>query len=239
MKGAMLLRVGLLGLTLLAPASRLGAQYEHPDLKNGRRRVQQALIVPAVVRVEKEDGVSIGGVFAQTTSTVVPDESARTAQAVERILAAVMAEHGCRASPLIAGSPAQAENLELARAAFAIVAGYRAMLPQLEKNPKRVRKGQHSLGPIVQLLKGGERADALVLVLGTGFYSTAKRFFSGALSHDTRPTEAFRLSVVVADAQTGDVLYFAQVNSQGHVAKEPEKLREPLAKAFRNFSKRK
>ena len=106
----------------------------------------------------------------------------------------------------------------------------------MNRKSKDVRKGRFTLGDEVTKLPAGEGVDSLLFVRAEGQVLTGGKKTFGILVGGAKNDMAF-MHFGVVDAKTGDVLYFARPVALRNIAKDSEKTKGVVKRAFKNFAK--
>jgi hypothetical protein len=213
-------------LMLLCCASLL-AQFEHPDLKSGKKHVQSMLLMPVQVQLTR---VSMKG------SEPMMEESRQTEKALAPVIANVLLELGYKLDQTSLSPESLEKDPDLRYAVDDLQKKFDEELRRMDRKAKDVRKGRFTLGDEVTKLPAGEGVDALLFVRATGQVLTgSKKAFGALVAGGVRDTAFMRFGVV--DAKTGDVLYFARPLVLRNIAKDSEKTSGAVKKSFKHFVK--
>jgi hypothetical protein len=222
----------LVGATLVALgwcAPLDGAQFEHPDLKSGKKVVQKVVILPAQVQVTKS-GVK--------GAEPLIEESQQVEAALPGVVNKVFSERGCTVVENPFTPQALEKDQDLKYALADLQGKFDTLRKQLDQKPKDVRKGRFTLGDEVAKFNPGASADALVFVRGEGVISTGgKKAFAtifGGISGAAATADRLEVHIAVVDAQTGAILYYGRATATGNF-RDPEKLLHPIQNSFKNF----
>lgn len=231
-----LLQAWLMGVAVTvavpsAPASIFSNQqakaYAHPDLEGGKIKIRSVLILPPQVEVKKS-GVK--------SNEPMMDEARRVEDALQQIITRVLQEHGCQALDNPFGQEALAHNTDLKYTLGDLQKQFDTLDEQLSRKPKDVRKGRFTMGDEVNKLNPGGAADVLVFTRGRGLLQTGGKRALTALAR-SGGGQVFAAHIVVVDARTGSVLYYADVWDwrPERVVQDPERLTAPISKAFQDL----
>jgi hypothetical protein len=202
------------------------AQFEHPDLKSGKIKPQKLLILPPQVEVVKVGVKSNEGLI---------EESQKVEAALPGIINSVFSDRGFSlvASPYTKEALQQDEETRYALADAQ--KQFDALFPQIARKPKDIRKGRFTMGDEVSRFASG--ADAIVFVRARGQLSTGGKRTFALLIGGPGLYDVFSVDLVMVDAQTGNVLYYARSFSTGNFVKEPDKMAKPIEGSHKNFFK--
>jgi hypothetical protein len=217
-------RITLTAILLVFTSAAGWAQFEHPDLKDGKAVVKNVMILPPSVKIVKS------GVKGNEELT---EESRLIEGALPSLIGSVLQEHRCAVDDKVLTADALEKDTELKYAVADLQKRFDEMFPQLEKKPKDVRKGRFTLGDEVAKLNPGGAVDAMVFVRGYGQVNTGGKVFLSAMAG----VSAYNGSVyhiVVVDARSGAVLYYG-VAFAGNPKRDPENSRKSIRKSFKNF----
>lgn len=203
------------------------AQFEHPDLKSGKRHVSSMLLLPLQVEITR---VSMKG----------PEPMIEQSREVEKSLAPVVSEvmHnlGCTVDDTTITVKTLADDTELRYVVDDLQKQFDATTNEMVRKSKDVRKGRFSLGDNVAKLPQGEKVDALVFVRASGQVLTGgKKAFGYLIGGGVYDTVQILIGVV--DAKNGDVLYFSKPLMLKNLAKDPADTKKGMEKSFKNFMK--
>lgn len=203
------------------------AQYEHPDLKAGKAKLQSVLILAPQVSLEKSG-------FKSTDAMM--EEAQKIEDALPAVVGGVLKEHGCN----VASNPFTREALnndtDLKYNLADLQKQFDTLDVQLEKKPKDVRKGRFTMGDAVNKVNPGGTADVLVFTRGIGqITTTGKKLFS-AIAGVGGGASFLYLKIGVIDARAGTVLYYGRTDYvRGNFVQDPEVLAKSVRKIFKNF----
>jgi len=210
---------------LLFLSTGLLAQFEHPDLKNGKAVVKNAVILPPAVRIMKS-GVK--------SNEELIEESREIETALSPLITSVLQERQCAVNDKVLADAVLQKDDELKFAVADLQKRFDEMFPQLERKPKDVRKGRFTLGDEVAKLNPGGATDALVFVRGFGQVTTGGKVLLSALAR-TAAYSGVVYHIVVVDARNGNVLYYGVAMQGGNPAKNPGGSKKSIEKSFKNF----
>lgn len=202
------------------------AQFEHPDLKSGKKVVRTVLVLPPQVSVNKIGMKGGEGLI---------DESRQVETALPAMVNKALESKGLKPleDPF---SPAALENnSELKYAVADVQTQFDTLLEQVEKKPKDVRKARFSMGDVVTKLNPEGAADAVVFVRGRGTISTGGKKTFAILVGGPGAVDAIYLTLTVVDGRTGAVLFHTRSFATGNFVKEPGKLAKPILNSFKKF----
>ncbi len=221
-------RVLLATVTLLLSSSSLFAQFEHPDLKSGKKRVLSLVVMPVQVQLTR---LSMKG------SEPMMEESRQTEQDLTQVVAGVLQELGYKLDQTSLAPAALEKDAELRYTVDDLQKQFDAELERMSHKAKDVRKGRFTLGDSVANLSAGEASDALLFVRAKAQVLTSGKKTFGLLvpGVSTKFDTAF-MRFGVVDAKTGDVLYFARPVVLRNIVKDSEKTSGAIKKSFRNFA---
>jgi hypothetical protein len=213
-------------LVLFCSANSL-AQFEHPDLKSGKKHVQSLLFMPVQVQLTR---VSMKG------SEPMMEESRQTEKALSPVIANVLQQLGYKLDQDSLSPAVLEKDPDLRYTVDDLQKKFDEELQQMNRKAKDVRKGRFTLGDEVTKLPAGEGVDALLFVRANGQVLTGgKKAFGALVTGGVYDTAFMRFGVV--DAKTGDVLYFARPVVLRNIAKDSEKTSGAVKKSFKNFAK--
>jgi len=216
----------VLTLILVCCISAL-AQFEHPDLKSGKKRVQSLLLMPVQVQLTKS---SMKG------AEPMMEESRQTERDLTPVIVNVLQELGYKLDQDSLSPAALEKDPDLRYTVDDLQKKFDNELERMNRKAKDVRKGRFTLGDEIAKLPAGEGMDALLFVRATGQVLTGgKKAFGVLVTGAVNDTAFMRFGVV--DAKTGDVLYFARPTVLRNIAKDPEKTSGAVKKSFKNFAK--
>ncbi len=218
--------VALVSLFLLH-GTLVAAQFEHPDLKSGKKQVHSMVLMPVQAEITK---VGMKG------SEPMMQESRETERALGPVIGAVLQDLGYTldveslAPAVLEGDP------DLRYIVDDLQKKFDAELEQMTRKSKDVRAGRFTLGDEVTRLPAGEKVDALLFVRAEGEVLTGgKKTFGWLVTGGVNDVASMRFGVV--DSRTGDVLYFAKPVALKNIAKKPEETAGTIRKSFKNFVK--
>lgn len=203
------------------------AQFEHPDLKSGKKHINSMLLMPLQVEITR---VSMKG----------PEPMIEESREVEKTLAPVIGEviHnlGCKVDDAALTSKMLQDDAEVRYVVDDLQKQFDSTTNEMVRKSKDVRKGRFSLGDNVLKLPQGEKVDALVFVRATGQVLTGGKkafgFLVGGNIYDV-----VQILIGVVDAKNGDVLYFSRPVMLKNLAKDPADTKKGIEKSFKNFTK--
>jgi hypothetical protein len=214
-------------LTLLAATGTATAQFEHPDLKSGKKHVTNIILMPIQAEINK---VGMKG------PEPMMEESRRVEKEMTPVVVDVLRKLSCSVDDKALGPEVLASDSELRYIVDDLQKQYDATTIQMVKKSKDVRKGRFSLGDSVAKLPGGEKADALLFVRASGQVLTGgKKAFGWLVTGQV--FDVVQMLFGVVDARTGEVLYFAKPVMLKNLAKDPGETASGIEKSFKNFAK--
>jgi len=209
----------------LLPCS-LAAQYEHPDLKSGKKIIKNILVLPPSASLVKAGMKGNEPLVAES-------------QALESGLSSVVRESlsgmGCNIVQDAFSPAALDQNPDLKYALSDLQTRYDKLQVLLKKKPKDVRAGRFSLGDEVANFSPGAAADALVFIRANGWVVTTGKKAFVALTGMGVMYNHVALDISLVDAQTGTILYFAKPGSGGNFVGNPDSMKKAIDKSFSNF----
>jgi len=217
----------IVAIFLLAVLPRtLAAQYEHPDLKSGKKAIASVVILPPEASLVKSGMKGAEPLVAE-------------AQTLESGLISVVGEtfsgKGCNLMQDATSAADLDQNPDLKYALSDLQTRYDKLQVLLKKKPKDVRNGRFSLGDEVANFSPGAAADALVFVRAKGVVPTTGLKTFVIITGMGVPYSRVDLDISVVDAQTGNVLYFAKPDSFGNFVGKPETMKKAIEKPFSKF----
>jgi hypothetical protein len=213
-------------LLLFVMPNTLAAQYEHPDLKSGKKVILNVVILPPEASLVKSGMKGAEPLVAE-------------AQALESGLSSVVGESlsgkGCNIVQEAFSPTALDQNADLKYALSDLQTRYDKLQVLLNKKPKDVREARFSLGDDVANFSPSAAADALVFVRAKGVVPTTglKTFVIITGMGVTYSHVALDISLV--DAQTGAILFFAKPGSNGNFVGKPDSMKKAIDKSLSNF----
>jgi hypothetical protein len=213
-------------LVLLCCAASL-AQFEHPDLKSGKKRVQSILLMPVQAQLTK---------LGMKGSEPMMEESRQTEQALTPVIVTVLEQLGYKLDQNTLSPAVLEKDADLRYTVDDLQKKFDDELERMNRKAKDVRKGRFTLGDEVAKLPVGETVDALLFVRASGQVLTGgKKAFGLLIAGPASDFATMRFGVV--DARNGDVLYFARPTVLRNIAKDSEKTAGNVKKGFKNFVK--
>lgn len=150
----------LLALVFLVCAAHSAlAQFEHPDLKSGKKQVSSIVVMPVQAEITK---VGMKG------PEPMEAESRQVEKSLAPILSEVLRKLGCTVQDTAFTSDAFEKDVELRYTVNDLQKQFDAVLGQMTKKSKDVRKGRFTIGDSVAKLPSGADSDALLFVRATG-----------------------------------------------------------------------
>lgn len=221
------LRLGLAGVfALLIFPGVLSAQYEHQDLKNGKKVIKKLLVLPPEANLVKS---------GMKGAEPLPAESHTMEIGLSAEVAQTLSEKGFTVLPDAFSEDVLAQHSDLKYEISDLQARYDKLRILIQKKPKDVRTGRFTLGDEVADLAPGADADALVFVRAEGVVPTTglKTFVVVTGMGFTR--NYARLAISIVDAQTGTVLYFTKPNVFGNFIADPDSMKVRIYNSFSDF----
>jgi len=212
---------------LLAYAVASYAQFEHPDLKSGKKQVHSMLLLPVQVEITK---VGMKG------SEPMMEESRQTEQSLTPVIVNVLQGMGYKLDSQSLSPAVLEKDLDLRYLVDDLQKRFDNELREMNRKAKDVRKGRFTLGDEIVKLPQGEAVDALLFVRANGQVLTGGKKAFGLLVAGPS-NDAVSMHFGVVDAKTGDVLYFAKPIMLKNVAKDSEQTAGGVKKSFKNFAK--
>ena len=203
------------------------AQFEHPDLKSGKKQVHSMVLMPVQVEITK---VGMKG------AEPMMDESRQTEQALTPVIGTVLHNLGYKLDMESLSREALEKDSDLRYTVDDLQKKFDEELKQMNRKSKDVRKGRFTLGDEVAKLSAGEKVDALLFVRAEGEVLTGgKKAFGWLVTGAAFDSVMMHFGVV--DAKTGDVLYFAKPIALKNISKKTEETAGMVKKSFKNFVK--
>jgi hypothetical protein len=203
------------------------AQFEHPDLKSGKKQVRSMVLMPVQVEITK---VGMKG------AEPMMEESRQTEQALTPVIGTVLHNLGYKLDMESLSRGTLEKDPDLRYTVDDLQKKFDEELKQMNRKSKDVRKGRFTLGDEVAKLPAGEKVDALLFVRAEGEVLTGgKKAFGWLVTGAAFDTAMMHFGVV--DARTGDVLYFAKPVMVKNIAKKSEEAAGSVKKSFKNFVK--
>lgn len=211
---------GLLAFIALIPQSAR-AQYLHPKITARQTTIRNVVLLPAKVEIVRQSMKGPEGMAAESELL-----SARVTQLLTEVLAA---KHITASGGFASGSGDSENKYKTAD----IQSRYDALLTNIKKKKKDVKKGRFTLGDEVLNLNLDKSADAIVFIRGNGQKLTGGKMafvllVGGAPAY-------LQLSIGIVDAHTGEVLVYTDPVMRGDATGENEK---PLRKAIQGSMKK-
>jgi hypothetical protein len=212
---------------LLLFAATALAQFEHPDFKSGKKHVNSIVVMPVQAEINR---LSMKG------PEPMVEESRRVEKDLTPVISEVLVKLGCKVNDTAATAEALADDPELKYVVDDLQKQFDAIMAQMVRKSKDVRKGRFSLGDSVTKLPAGEAVDALLFVRASGQVLTGGKKAFGLLIGGPA-FDMVAIDVGVVDSKTGDVLYFAKPFMLKNLAKDPKDTQSGIEKSFKNFAK--
>jgi hypothetical protein len=202
-------------------------QFEHPDLKSGKKQVSSIVLMPVQAEITK---VGMKG------PEPMEAESREVEKSLTPVVAEVLRKLGCTVQDTAFTPEAFEKDAELRYNVDDLQKQFDAVLGQMTKKSKDVRKGRFTIGDSVAKLPAGGDSSALLFVRATGQVLTGgKKAFGWLVTGQV--WDVVQMQIGVIDAKSGDVLYFAKPIMLKNLAKDPAQTRSGIEKSFKNFVK--
>jgi hypothetical protein len=218
-------RVAVLFLLSVLPG-RLSAQYQSPDLKDGKKLVKNIMVLPPAATLVKS---------GMKGNEPLVAESRALESGLFSIVKQTLRDKGCNIIQDELDSSALDQNPDLKYALADLQTRYDKLQILIKKKPKDVRTGRFSLGDEVANFSPGAAADALVFVRANGVVQTAGKKAFVVLTGMGVTYNRVALDISVVDSQTGIILYFAKPGSYGNFVGNPDSMKGSIDKSFSNF----
>ncbi|HWR15116.1 MAG TPA: hypothetical protein VN577_09815 [Terriglobales bacterium] len=203
------------------------AQFEHPDLKSGKKHIQKLVLMPIQAEISR---VSMKG------PEPMMEESRKAEKDLTPVVMASLKDLKCEINDTALAPEVLKDDAELRYVVDDLQKKYDATMEPMIKKSKDVRKGRFTMGDIVTKLPAGEGADALVFVRASAQVLTGgKKAFGWIVGGQA--FDVMQILVGVVDAKNGDVLYFAKPVMLKNLAKDPADAKSGIDKSFKNFAK--
>ena len=206
--------------------SSLAAQYEHQDLKSGKKLVKNIMILPPEASLVK---------WGMKGNEPLVAESQALESGLSSIVKQTLSDRGCNIMQYAFSPAALDQNRDLKYALSDLQTRYDKLQVLIKKKPKGVRTGRFSLGDEVANFSPGAAADALVFVRANGVVPTTGRKAFVVLTGMGIIYNHVALDISVVDAQTGTILYFAKPASNGNFVGKPDSMKGAIDGSFSNF----
>jgi hypothetical protein len=225
MKRATIFLISGIFLLFLFPSS-LPAQFEHPDLKSGKKVIKTVVILPPSASLVKS---------GMKGNEPLVTESQSLELGLSSIVRETLAGKGCNIAQDALSPTALDQNPDLKYALSDLQTKYDQLQVLLNKKPKDVRAGRFSLGDEVANFNPSATADALVFVRAKGVVTTGGKKAVVALTGMGVANNHVALDISVVDAQTGAILYFAKPGSGGDFVGNADSMKKAIDKSFSSF----
>jgi hypothetical protein len=203
------------------------AQFEHPDLKSGKKKVLSLVLMPVQAEITK---VGMKG------AEPMMQESRDTEKALAPVIGTVLQNLGYKLDQESLAPAVLEKDTDLRYVVDDLQKKFDAELNQMTRKSKDVRKGRFTLGDEVTKLPAGEKVDALLFVRAEGQVLTGgKKTFGWLVTGGIYDTAFMRFGVV--DSRTGDILYFAKPVALKNISKKTEETSGVIKRSFKNFVK--
>jgi hypothetical protein len=224
--------VAFLILFLCGTAS---AQFETPDLRAGKVRVNRVVLLPVEAIIYKSDW-KFTPADPLKPGDILEPESRQVEKDLVPVLAGVFRDLGCTVDDGTFSADALSANEQLHRKAQLYQAIFEELVLQITQKPKEAAKNHVGFGERIMELPGASDADAFVFVLAYGSVQTkghkVNNFFSGVVYE-----AGWYMSIGVVDAKTGTILYLAPPSGEEELVKQTAKVGPQIEKFFTNFAK--
>jgi len=204
----------------------LHAQFEHPDLRDGKKTVHNVLILPAKAEITKS---------GMKGNEPLVEESRGVESALASIVGETLTGKGCTVLPDAFTPTTLEKNTDLKYALADLQTRYDNLQEKIGKKPKDVRTGRFTLGDDVVNFTPSASSDALVFVRARGVVETGGKKVFTALTGTGATTNFVVLNISVVDAQTGAVLYFADARVLGDFVGNPDHIKKAIDRSFKDF----
>jgi hypothetical protein len=212
---------------VVAVATCASAQFEHPDLKSGKKQVASIVLMPVQAQITK---VGMKG------GEPMEAESRQVEKSLAPVVAEVLRKLGCTVQDTAFAPEAFEKDAELRYTVDDLQKQFDSVLGQMTRKSKDVRKGRFTIGDSVAKLPAAADFDALLFVRATGQVLTGgKKAFGWLVTGQV--WDVVQMQIGLVDAKTGDVLYFAKPVMLKNLAKDPAQSRSGIEKSFKNFVK--
>ncbi|MGA9529856.1 MAG: hypothetical protein WBS24_17215 [Terriglobales bacterium] len=217
----------LAALLLLSPIAAV-AQFEHPDIKSGKKHVHSLLCMPVQVELTR---VGMKG------SESMLQESLETEQALTPVIANVFQQLGFLVDLNALAQPVLEKDADLRYAVDTLQKRFDSELKRMNQKAKDVRKGRYSLGDEVANLPAGDGVDALLFVRVRGRVLTGNKKAFSFLVPGGGVFDMTFMQLGIVDAKTGEVLYFARPVVLKNISDDAEKASRAIRKSLKNIDK--
>lgn len=216
-----------LALSILFVTTVAFAQFEHPDLKSGKKHVGSLVLMPVHANIVK---VGMKG------GEPMVAESREVEQKLAPVIVEVLGKLGCKVDAQSLAPEPLSKDADLRYAVDDLQKQFDTVMEQMVRKSKDVRKGRFTIGDSVTKLPAGEHVDALLFVRASGEVLTGGKKAFGWLVAGEK-FDVVQMHIGVVDAKIGDVLYFAKPVMLKNLAKDTEETRSGIEKSFKNFVK--
>jgi hypothetical protein len=223
MKREAIFPMACLILVLSLLPSPLKAQYEFSEVKTGKKRLGNVLILPSEASLVK---VGMKGAEPMVAESHVLESG------LSSVVRETLAARGCTILQDAFGQSALDQNPDLKYALADLQSRYDKLQVLLKKKPKDVRKGRFTMGDEVANFNPGAAADALVFVRASGVLETNGRKTFVLLTGMGVLYNHVMLDISIVDAQTGTVLYFAKPGAGGDFVGNPDSMKQSIVNSF-------
>jgi len=223
----MRVKTSLVAAMVLLWSTQALAQFEHPDLKSGKKRVHSLLFMPAQVSLIK---VGMKGAEPMT------EESRQTEVSLSSVIGNVLQQLGYKVDQDALAPAVLEKDSDLRYTVDDLQKKFDDELRRMAHKAKDVRKGRFTLGDEVTKLAAGEGVDALLFVRASGEVLTGNKKAFGFLVMG-QAVDVAEMQFGVVDAKSGDVLYFARPVAFRNLARDSGKTEGVVKKSFKNFAK--
>ena len=221
---AIVLTTGIFFLSLFP--TNLAAQFEHPDLKSGKKVIKTVMILPPAASLVKS---------GMKGNEPLVAESQALESGLSSIVREALSNKGYNIVQNDLGPTALDQNPDLKYALSDLQTRYDKLQVLLNKKPKDVRTGRYSLGDEVANFSPAANADALVFVRARGIVRTTGQKAFVVLTGMGYVSNHVALDISIVDAQSGAILYFAKPGSNGNFVGNPESMKKAINKSLSSF----
>ncbi|HJP95135.1 MAG TPA: hypothetical protein VJ875_24455 [Pyrinomonadaceae bacterium] len=205
-------------------APEINAQYLHPKLQKKTVTIRQAVILPAKIEIVKESAKGSEMMIAQSEE-ISKAVSAAVLKTLEEKKIGVIKD---------SFQPADLDESRKYQLAD-IQSRYDALLPQLMKKSKDVKKARFTLGDEVMLLNVDKSTDILVFIRGTGRVFTKGKTAFSLINIFSLDFPLAQITVGIVDAHSGEVLAFTKPLTATKALKDPKSLSKMITKSLKKL----
>jgi hypothetical protein len=201
------------------------AQFEHPDLKSGKKQIRSVVVLPVQAQLAK---VGIKG------GEPMMEESMQVERQLTPIVSEVLRKLGCAVDDKTFSPESLAQDPELRYAVDDLQKQFDEELKQMHRKSKDVRKGRFSLGDSVAKLPAVNQADALLFVRASGQVLTGgKKTFGWVVGGQKFDT--VQMDIGLVDGQSGAVLYFSKPHMIMNLVKKTAEASSEIEESLKNI----